>query len=72
MWTEIQPTLRSPMACMPSSWLLPEWEAQRHGTGSDSASQTRYPSGIACGASAHDQDTAQAKCDTFHNCIVTS
>ena len=50
--------------------------AQKHSTGSYSASQTRCPSWTICGASAHDQNAAQIKCDappmlTILNCILS-
>lgn len=61
--TEVQPTLPSPMACMPLSWLLPEGGAQRYRTSSNSASETRRPSWTIPGSPVCVQGASQVKWD---------
>lgn len=70
--TETQPTLPSPMAFMPLGWLLPEGDAQRSSTSSNSASETRCPSWTICGSSAYDQGASQVKCDTSQKLTILS
>lgn len=68
--TEVQPTLPSPMAFMPLGWLLPEGDAQRYSTSSNSASETRCPSWTIPGSSAYDQGASQVKWDTSQKLTI--
>lgn len=66
-------SLHCPHQCIYAPcWLLPEGDAQRYSTSSNSASETRCPSWTICGSSAYDQGASQVKCDTSQKLAILS